>query len=134
MAKSAIFFGITGAVITAMSAALYWALTQIGGIYPNISLAISYLIFSIIGYIFHAQFSFHDLTEGALSFSSFRKYMAVNALGFTINQLFVFVMVQWFGLSVSQTTIPIVTVTPIIVFLAARYWVYREQALPDKVN
>lgn len=117
-------YALAGGAITVAVAASYWALAEFGGVDPNLSLAIVFLFFSLVSYVVHGAFSFRG--HGAQGRHHVRgpRFLAVNILGFLVNQLFVWLLVKQLGGPTWWPTIPIILVTPLLTFALHRRYVY----------
>ena len=117
-------YGLAGGIITLLVAASYWALAEFGGVDPMVSLAIVFLFFSGVSYLTHGAFTFKG--HGARDKHHVRasRFLAVNILGFVLNQAFVWYLVKHLGGPTWWPTIPMVFVTPLITFALHRRYVY----------
>ena len=117
-------YAIAGGLITVLVAASYWALAEFGGIDPMVSLSIVFVFFSVISYFVHGVFSFRSLEAGDRHHVRGAKFLAVNVIGFLVNQLFVWLLVKELGGPTWWPTVPIVLVTPLLTFSLHRRFVY----------
>ena len=117
-------YAIAGGAITVLVAASYWALAEFARIDPMVSLAIVFVFFSIVSYIVHGLFSFRG--HGARDRHHVRgvRFLAVNVIGFLVNQFFVWLLVKQMGGPTWWPTIPIIFVTPLLTFALHRRYVY----------
>ena len=117
-------YAVAGLGITLAFSASYWAVTEVGGIDPNLSLAIVFVVFTGISYFAHGAFSFRD--HGARDRMHIRatRFLIVNLIGFGLNQLFVWLLVKHFGGPTWWPIIPFVLVTPWVSFALHRKWVF----------
>ena len=117
-------YAIAGGAITLAVAASYWALAQFGGVDPMVSLAIVFLFFSGVSYLVHGAFSFRG--HGARDNPHVRgaRFLAVNLIGFALNQLFVWSLVKQLHGPTWWPTLPMILVTPLVTFALHRRYVY----------
>lgn len=117
-------FAIAGVAITLASAASYWALAELGGVDPMLSLIAVFIVFSIISYVTHGWFSFRG--HGARDRQHVRaaRFAAVNLLGFGLNEGFIWLLVKQLGGPTWWPTVPMVLVTPLLTFSLLRRFVY----------
>ena len=117
-------YGLAGGIITLLVAGSYWALAEFGGVDPMVSLAIVFLFFSGVSYLTHGAFTFKG--HGARDKHHVRasRFLAVNILGFVLNQAFVWYLVKHLGGPTWWPTVPMVFVTPLITFALHRRYVY----------
>ena len=117
-------YGLAGGLITLAVAASYWALAELGGIDPMVSLTVVFLFFSIVSYVAHGLFSFRDHGTRDRHHVRGLRFLLVNLLGFALNQLFVWLLVKKLGGPTWWPTVPMVLVTPLITFALHRRYVY----------
>ena len=117
-------YAIAGGLITLAVAASYWAIAEYGGVDPMVSLTIVFVAFSAISYLVHGAFTFKD--HGARDRHHVRgtRFLAINILGFVVNQGFVWLLVKHLDGPTWWPTIPMVLVTPLLTFALHRRFVY----------
>ena len=117
-------YGFAGLVITLAVAASYWAITDLLHIDPMISFTIVFIVFSVISYVTHGEFSFKG--HGAQDQHHIRmgRFFAVNVLGYLVNQGFIWLLVKQLGGPTWWSTIPMVFITPLLTFTLHRRFVY----------
>jgi putative flippase GtrA len=117
-------YALAGGAITVAVAGSYWALAEFGGIDPNLSLGIVFVFFSIVSYVVHGAFSFRGHGTRDRHHVRGPRFLAVNVLGFAVNQFFVWLLVKQMGGPTWWPTIPIILVTPLLTFALHRRYVY----------
>lgn len=124
VALQAIRYAFAGLVITILFSACYWAVTELGGIDPMISLAVTFIVFSAISYFTHGAFSFRG--HGARDRQHIRasRFFLVNVAGFLLNQFFVWWLVKYLGGPTWWPIVPFILVTPWVTFALHRKWVF----------
>lgn len=117
-------YAFAGLAITLAVAASYWLITELAGLDPMISFTIVFLVFSAISYVTHGEFSFKG--HGARDQHHIRmgRFLAVNVVGYLINQGFIWLLVKQMGGPTWWPTIPMVFVTPLLTFALHRRFVY----------
>ena len=117
-------YAVAGGVITVAVAAAYWAIAEYGGVDPMVSLTIVFLFFSGVSYLVHGAYSFKD--HGARDRHHVRgaRFVAINLLGFALNQLFVWFLVKHLGGPTWWPTLPMIFFTPLLTFALHRRFVY----------
>lgn len=118
-------YGLTGGAVTILGVAVYWVCAEPLGYAPLIATFIAYLVAVSIGYVAHSRFSFrgHGSRDDTLSTTS--RFLAGSLLSYALNSLFVWIMTSvlqgpaWWGIP------PMVFVTPVIIFIVNRLWVFR---------
>lgn len=117
-------FGVSGVLLTLFVAAAYWVLATPLHVEPMISMTISYLVATGIGYLLHSNFSFRGHGSRDRAGARTARFFIVNTLGFLSNQLFIFVLVKQMG-GPTWWPIPfIIFVTPLLTFTLNRKWVF----------
>jgi putative flippase GtrA len=117
-------FGLTGGLLTLLVAAAYWAIADLGGIDPMISLTIVFIMASALGYILHSRWSFAGHGQRDNVPVRTLRYFVSNTLGFLANQAFIWWLVKYLGGPTWWPIIPMVFVTPLITFTLNRRWVF----------
>lgn len=117
-------YAIAGGLITLAVAASYWAIAEFLGVDPMVSLTIVFLFFSGVSYLVHGAFTFKG--HGARDNHHVRgsRFLAINILGFVVNQGFVWTLVKHLGGPTWWPTIPMVLFTPLLTFALHRRFVY----------
>ena len=117
-------YGFAGFVITVLFSLSYWAVTDLGGIDPMVSLAIVFLVFSAISYLTHGAFSFRGHGGRDRQHVRAGRFLIVNVTGFVLNQFFVWLLVKQLGGPTWWPIIPFIFVTPWVTFALHRRWVF----------
>lgn len=117
-------YAVAGLAITLALAASYWALAEFGGLDPMLSFAFVFLLFSGVSYVTHGAFSFKGHGSRDRHHIRASRYVAVALFGFGLNQFFVWFLVKHLGGPTWWPTIPMVFVTPLILFMLMRRYVY----------
>ena len=117
-------FGLTGGLLTLLVAGGYWAVAELLGVEPMLSMTINYLVFTALGYVLHSRFSFRG--HGSRDKAGLRtaRFFTVNTIGFLLNQLFIWLLVKQLGGPTWWPVIPIIFVTPLVTFALNRRWVF----------
>lgn len=124
IALQAARYAFAGLVITLLFSASYWAVTDIGGIDPMISLTIVFLVFTAISYLTHGAFSFRGHGGRDRQHVRASRFLLVNVLGFLLNQFWVWLLIKQLGGPTWWPIIPFVLVTPWVTFALHRRWVF----------
>lgn len=131
MARQLGRYAVAGLSLTLSNAASYWALTDIGGVDPMLSLALTSLVFLVIGYITHARFTFRTEDDNRHWTVRGARFLLVRLLGLGINQSFVWLLVKQQGGSTWWPIVPMVFVTPLIIFVLLRGFVYSRKGATE---
>ena len=124
VALQAIRYAVAGLVITLAFSACYWAVTEIVGLDPNLSLAIVFIVFTAVSYLTHGAFSFRGHGGRDRVHIRATRFLIVNLIGFALNQLFVWLLVKQLGGPTWWPIVPFVLVTPWVTFALHRKWVF----------
>jgi len=117
-------YAVAGGLITLAVAASYWAIAEYLGVDPMVSLAIVFLIFSAVSYLVHGAFTFKDHGTRDRHHVRGPRFLAINILGFAVNQAFVWYLVKHLGGPTWWPTIPMILFTPLLTFALHRRFVY----------
>jgi putative flippase GtrA len=124
VALQAVRYAFAGFVITVLFSASYWAVTELAGIDPMVSLTIVFLFFTAVSYLTHGAFSFRGHGGRDRQHVRATRFLLVNIAGFAVNQLFVWFLVKYLGGPTWWPIIPFLLVTPWITFALHRRWVF----------
>ena len=122
-------YAFAGGAITLAVAASYWAIAEFLHVDPMISLAIVFLFFSGVSYLVHGAFTFkghgtRDVQQDRGHHVRGPRFLAINILGFGLNQFFVWFLVKYLDGPTWWPTIPMVLFTPLLTFALHRRFVY----------
>lgn len=117
-------YALAGFAITVAVAASYWGVTEGLNIDPMISFTIVFLVFSVISYVTHGEFSFKGHGTRDQHHLRLGRFLAVNLLGYLVNQGFIWLLVKQLDGPTWWPTIPMVFVTPLLTFALHRRFVY----------
>lgn len=117
-------YAIAGFIITLLFSASYWAVTDLLGLDPNLSLTLVFLAFTAVSYLTHGAFSFRGHGERDRQHVRATRFLVVNLLAFALNQFFVWFLVKRLGGETWWPIIPFLFVTPWLTFALHRKWVY----------
>ena len=117
-------YALAGFAITLAVAGSYWAITDFLHVDPMVSFTIVFLVFSAISYVTHGEFSFKG--HGARDQHHIRmgRFLAVNVIGYLVNQGFIWLLVKQMDGPTWWSTIPMIFVTPLLTFTLHRRFVY----------
>jgi putative flippase GtrA len=117
-------YGFAGLAITLAVAGSYWAITDLLHVGPMISFTIVFLVFSVISYITHGEYSFRGHGKRDQHHIRMGRFLAVNVLGYLVNQGFIWLLVKQLDGPTWWSVIPMVFVTPLLTFTLHRRFVY----------
>ena len=117
-------YALAGLAITLAAAGSYWAITDLLHVDPMASYAIVFLVFSVVSYVTHGEYSFKGHGERDRHHIRMGRFLAVNVLGFIVNQGFIWLLVKQLDGPTWWPTIPMVFLTPLLTFALHRRFVY----------
>ena len=117
-------YGFAGLAITLAVAGSYWAITDLLHVGPMISFTIVFLVFSAISYVTHGEYSFKGHGTRDQHHIRMGRFLAVNVLGYLVNQGFIWLLVKQLDGPTWWSVIPMVFVTPLLTFTLHRRFVY----------
>lgn len=120
-------YAIVGGAVTALQAAIYWLLAGVLGWNPQIGNLLGYGAAVVTGYFAHGLFSF-PAGEGRREASPvirFLRFWLVSLASLALNALWIWIVVTRAGAPVWAPLPLMVVVTPGLVFLLNRQWVFR---------
>jgi putative flippase GtrA len=122
-------YAFAGLALTAGNAAGYWALTDLGGVHPMISLTVTSVIFLVVGYVTHARYTFRNASTNRHWGNSGLRFVLVRLVGLSINQFWVWLLVKQLGGATWWAILPMLFVTPLVAFVLLRSFVYGRSAV-----
>ncbi|MCE7796810.1 GtrA family protein [Sphingobium sufflavum] len=123
-------YGVVGGAVTAFQAAVYWALADRLGWHPQVANLAGYACAVVSGYVLHGAITFKGQDGGGQEsgggpMARMARFVAVSLLSLALNALWVWLMVAVLRYPV-WSPIPLMgVVTPGIVFVLNRQWVFR---------
>ena len=118
-------YGITGLFSSFVNIGIYHLLVTNAGIDPNLAWAIGFVGAAATGYVMHGQWSFRN--HGGRDRQAIRitRFAIVSLIGFALNSLWVWLLVQHLGLPIWAPYPLAISVTPMLVFWLNRHWVFE---------
>lgn len=117
-------YALAGLAITVAAAGAYWAIADLLHVDPMASYGIVFLVFSGISYFTHGEYSFKGHGERDRHHVRMSRFLAINVLGFLVNQGFIWVLVKQLDGPTWWPTIPMIFITPLLTFALHRKFVY----------
>ncbi|MCJ7421409.1 GtrA family protein [Sphingomicrobium astaxanthinifaciens] len=118
-------YAVVGLSLTLALAASYWMLADFAGLDPMVSFTIVFITFWGISYVTHGAVSFKGHGERDRPHVRASRYLAVSLVGYSINQFFVWFLVKQLDGPTWWPTVPMIFVTPLILFMLMRRFVYQ---------
>lgn len=121
-------YGVVGLGVTLVQAAVYWLLAARAGLHSQFANLVGYGVAVLLGYGLHGRFTFADeARDGSAAAHAARgaRFAMVSLVSLALNALWVWLCVSWRHWP-EWTPIPaMIFVTPGVVFLLNRLWVFR---------
>ena len=117
-------YAFAGFAITLAVAASYWLIAEYLHVDPMVSFTIVFLFFSGVSYFTHGAFSFKGHGERDRHHVRMGRFLAVNVLGYLVNQGFIWLLVKQLQGPNWWPTLPMIFVTPLLTFALHRRFVY----------
>jgi len=114
----------TGLGVTALGAAIYYTLAEFAGVSPLVANSIAWITGIVVGYFLHSQFSFRGHGERDNLARTGSRFLIVNVIGYLLNSLWVWLLVERLGGANWWPIIPMIFVTPFSTFVLHRRWTF----------
>jgi putative flippase GtrA len=118
-------YGVTGGFVTLVGVGVYWVVASKGGYAPLLATLVAYLVAVTIGYGLHSRFSFKDHGSRDDVVGTTSRFLAGSLLSYSLNSLFVWIATGPMHGPVEWGIVPMVFITPVIIFIVNRLWVFR---------
>ncbi|MFT3965899.1 MAG: GtrA family protein [Sphingobium sp.] len=118
-------YGLVGGGVTALQAAIYWLLAQMLHWHPQLANLAGYIGAVVTGYFAHGAITFRGAAGAGHSTARMARFVAVSLLSLGLNALWVWLTVTIMRLPLWAPVPLMGFVTPGVVFVLNRQWVYR---------
>lgn len=125
MGGQLIRYGLTGGFVTTLQAAVYWVLADRAGVHPQLANFLGYLVAVASGYVLHGRFTFRGHGSRDRPVARGVRFVAVSLLSLGLNALWVWLCVDLLGWPLWSPVPAMGLVTPALVFVLNRQWVFR---------
>lgn len=115
-------YGLIGIGLAGLYAAIYWCGVTLIEMPAQLANAAGFAAALVAGYILHSHWSFRG--HGQRSSWSWGRFLVVNFVGYLINCLWIWLMVDGLSYPAALSIVPIVTLTPVFTFLLNRGWTF----------
>jgi putative flippase GtrA len=118
-------YGVTGGVVTLIGVGVYWLCVTSAGASPLLATFAAYVVAVMIGYVLHSRFSFkgHGSRDNPIGTTS--RFFAGSVISYLLNSLLVWIVTGPMAFAPEWGIVPMVFVTPLIIFVINRIWVFR---------
>ncbi len=121
-------YALVGFGVTSVQAAIYWLLATHSGVHSQVANFAGYVAAVVLGYFFHGRYTFADPgRSGGAGAHAARgaRFVMASLASYGLNALWVWLCVSRAGWP-TWTPIPaMIFVTPALVFVINRKWVFR---------
>lgn len=114
-------YGVVGCVSILIYYLCVFVLVELLGKNPLVGTAISFVIMSYFSFLLNRKFTFGS----DFSYNKLLRFLAVSAIGFTLNFLIMYFVVNVLSLHYSIGEIVTTLVIPIINFILNNYWTFK---------
>ena len=118
-------YGITGLFASFVNIGIYHACVKLGGMHPNLAWTVGFLGAACAGYVTHSQWSFKGHGGRDRQHIRIGRFMIVSLISFSLNSLWVWLLVEHYHLPIWAPYPPVLCVTPLAVFWLNRQWVFE---------
>jgi len=116
-------YGLSGGTAAAIYAGAYWALGVRLGVGALLANTIAWIVALVSSFRLHSRWTFRDRV-GAEKQSARARFVAINVGGYLLNSMWIWLLVEQLHRDVRLPLIPILCVTPWLMFYAMRRWAF----------
>lgn len=116
-------YALTGGVASLVNIGVYWLLAD-RGMDPNLAWTIGFAAAVAVGYVIHSRWSFRGHGRRDNLARTGGRFVIVALVSFSLNQLWVWLLVQRLDLPLWAPYPLVLGVTPFLVFALNRKWVF----------
>jgi putative flippase GtrA len=116
-------YALTGGLASIVNIGVYWVLAA-RGMDPNLAWGIGFAAAVVVGYVVHSRWSFRGHGRRDKLARTGGRFVVVSVVSFGINSLWVWLLVQQLQLPLWSPYPLVLAVTPLVVFLLNRRWVF----------
>ena len=124
VAGQAFRYGVSGAALAGVYAVFYWIMAAPLGVPPLIAHTLAFVVALVAGWILHSRWSFRGQADARLPRAAYGRFLFVNLAGYALNGGWVWLLTEALGLGPSWPLLPILMVTPWLMFLLNRRWTF----------
>jgi len=117
-------YALTGGLASIVNIGVYWVLASYG-MDPNLAWALGFAAAVIVGYVVHSRWSFRGHGRRDNLARTGGRFVVVSLISFALNSLWVWLLVQHFGLPLWAPYPLVLGLTPFVVFWLNRQWVFE---------
>ncbi len=121
-------YGLVGLAVTSLQAAVYWLLAERAQVHSQIANFAGYIMALCSGYVLHGRYTFSEAAKPATNAGHAvrgTKFVAASLISWALNALWVWLCISWRGWPTWSPIPAMLFVTPALVFILNRKWVFR---------
>lgn len=121
-------YAVVGFCVTLAQAAVYWLLATYAGIHVQFANFAGYVAAVMLGYVFHGRYTFADPRRAngvAAHAARGARFVLASLASLGLNALWVWLCVSWQGWPTWAPIPGMLFVTPALVFVLNKKWVFR---------
>ena len=115
---------ISGGLLTFLYSGVYWTLASLFQVPVLLANTAAFLANLCAGWLIHSRWSFAGHGPDRRPRAAYGRFLLVNVAGYALNSLWVWLIVERLGGSVTASLLPIVLVTPPLMFWLNRRWTF----------
>ena len=115
---------LTGGLASIVNIGVYWVLRDRGGLDPNLAWTIGFVSAVLVGHVVHSRWSFRGHGRRDNLARTGGRFVIVSLISFALNSFWVWLLVQQMDLPLWAPYLPVLTVTPLVIFALNRKWVF----------
>ncbi len=116
-------YALTGGLASIVNIGVYWVLAA-RGMDPNLAWGIGFAAAVVVGYVVHSRWSFRGHGRRDNLARTGGRFVIVSLVSFGLNSFWVWLLVQQLELPLWSPYPLVLAVTPLVVFLLNRRWVF----------
>lgn len=117
-------YGISGGLLTLFYSAVYWTMAARLSVPALIANTIAFLLTLAAGWLIHSRWSFRGHGRRERPRIAYARFLLINLAGYALNSFWVWLIVVRLGGSVALSILPIVLITPWLMFWLNRRWTF----------
>ena len=117
-------YALSGGLASIVNIGVYWILAA-RGMDPNLAWAIGFAAAVIVGYVIHSRWSFRGHGRRDNLARTGGRFVIVSLVSFGLNSFWVWLLVQKLELPLWSPYPLVLIVTPLVVFVLNRKWVFE---------
>jgi putative flippase GtrA len=115
---------VSGALLTLLYSAIYWILAGPFNTAPLLANTVGFLVALGCGWVLHSRWTFGGQGDRSRPVVAYMRFLTVNLAGYALNSLWVWLIVTVLAGNVALPILPIAVLTPVLMFVANRFWTF----------